>query len=365
MLRRVRAEASGSWHNHDLTAYWPHLDLHMRKPYYAQQKRDCRTRWQASGDRKGGQELLSIFSTRDHDPRERLDFWNELIGSTYDGMCINGVDGPFNASLGVWQSDAFRIVRPRSRPAMIVRHECGRTSSTKRSFLMHMLTQGEVELEQRGRKSILGPGDLVICAAEEYYRFNAATNHEMMVVEFDGTTALDRLPTFEDHVAKPISAGLPGTRIIRRYMNSLWQEGREDLPPGQSAVHASILLDMTIACLSEPDGTLRPLIDCRLAQIEDAIGARLDDFTLRPSSLAEGLRVPLRTLQDVAARAGTTLNCMILRQRLQRATHLLRKHPGASIADIADACGFSDPSYFARRFARQFGISPSEYRSCN
>ncbi|WP_137680832.1 helix-turn-helix domain-containing protein [Aurantiacibacter suaedae] len=309
--------------------------------------------------------MLSIISTRDHEPRERLDFWNELIGSTYDGMSIDGVDGPFNASLGVWQSDAFRIVRPRSRPAMIVRHECGRTSSTKRTFLMHMTTQGQIEMEQRGRKSMLGPGDLVICAAEEYYRFNAATNHEMMVVEFDGATALDRLPTFEEHVARPIRAGLPGTRIIRRYMDSLWQEGREDLPPGQSTVHANILLDMTIACLSEPAGTLRPAADRTLAQLEDAIGARLDDYTLRPSSLAADLGIPLRTLQDVAARAGTTLNTMILRQRLQRATQLLRKHSGASIADVADACGFSDPSYFARRFAQHFGISPSEYRSCN
>ena len=309
--------------------------------------------------------MLSIFSTRDHEPRERLGFWNELIGSTYDGMSIDGVDGPFNASLGVWQSDAFSIVRPRSRPAKIVRHEHGRTRSTKRTFLMHMLMQGEVEVEQRGRNSRLGPGDLVICAAEEFYCFNAATNHEVMIVEFDGATALDRLPTFEDHVARPISAGLPGTRIIRRYMNSLWQEGRESLPPGQSMMHANILLDMTIACLSEPTGTIRPMTDRTLAELEDAIGARLDDCALRPSRLAADLGMPLRTLQEVAARAGTTINAMILRQRLQRATHLLHKHPRANIADIASACGFADPCYFARRFGQQLGISPSEYRSCN
>lgn len=309
--------------------------------------------------------MLSIFSTRDHEPRERLDFWNELIGSTYDGMSIDGVSGRFNASLGVWQSGSLRIVRPRSRPALIARHESGRTNSTKRTFLMHLLTEGDIELEQRGRRSHVKSGDLVICVAEEYYRFNAPNTHEMMVVEFDGATALNRLPNFEDHVARPISGDLPGTRIIRRYMNSLWQEGREDLPPDQSRMHANILLDMTIACLAEPTGAMRPRTDRTLATIEDAIGARLEDFALRPSSLAADLGIPVRTLQDAAARAGTTLNLMILRQRLQRATHLLRNHPTACIADIALACGFSDPSYFARRFARHYGISPSEYRSCN
>jgi AraC-like DNA-binding protein len=318
----------------------------------------------AAGGR-GEQRVLNIFSTREHAPRERLDFWNELVGSTYDGMSIDDVSGRFNASLGVWQSDSFRIVRPRSRPAMIVRHECGRTRSTRRTFLLHLLTEGEVELEQRGRRSLAKAGDLMICAGEEYYRFDARTNHEMMVVEFDGDMALGRLPTFEDHVARLISGSLPGTRIIRRYMNSLWQEGREGLPPGQSQVHASILLDMTIACLAEQTGTQRPLTDPALARIEDAIGARLEDFGLRPSMLASDLGIALRTLQDVAARAGLTLNQMILRQRLQRATHLLRQHPGACIADIALACGFADPSYFARRFAQHYGISPSAYRTSN
>lgn len=309
--------------------------------------------------------MLSIFSTRDHEPRERLDFWNELIGSTYDGMCIDGVGGRFNASLGVWQSDSLRITRPRSRPALIARHQSGRTKSTERTFLFHLLTEGEVELEQRGRQSVARAGDILICAAEEFYRFKAITTHEMMVVEFDGAKALDRLPTFEDHVARPISGDLPGTRIIRRYLNSLWQEGREGLPPGQSRVHANILLDMTIACLVEQSGTLRPLADRTLASIEDAIGARLEDFSLRPSLLAADLGIPLRTLQDAAARSGTTLNMMILRQRLQRAAHLLHMHPAAAIADIALACGFSDASYFARRFSQHFGISPTQYRSCN
>jgi len=309
--------------------------------------------------------MLSIFSTRDREPRERLDFWNELIGSTYDGMCIDGVNGRFNASLGVWMSGAFRIVRPRSLPAMIARHAHSRTNATSRTFLMHLLINGEVEFEQRGRRSVARAGDLLICAAEEFYRFNALTNHELMVVEFDGDSALDRLPSFEDHVARTISGQLPGTRLVARYMHALWQEGREGLPPGQSEAHANILLDMTIACLAEQTGQMRPLADRTFARIEDAIGARLDDFALRPAGLAADLGIPLRTLQDTAARHGTTLNQMILHQRLQRASYLLHKQPGASIADIALSCGFADPAYFARRFARHHGMSPSAYRPCN
>jgi AraC-like DNA-binding protein len=33
-----------------------------------------------------------------------------------------------------------------------------------------------------------------------------------------------------------------------------------------------------------------------------------------------------------------------------------------SLAEIAYACGFSDPSAFTRDFHRQFGLSPREFR---
>ena len=39
--------------------------------------------------------------------------------------------------------------------------------------------------------------------------------------------------------------------------------------------------------------------------------------------------------------------------------------PAASllpVADVACACGFNDPNYFSRVFARIMGIPPSEYR---
>ena len=33
------------------------------------------------------------------------------------------------------------------------------------------------------------------------------------------------------------------------------------------------------------------------------------------------------------------------------------------VAEVAARCGFADPSHFARRFRRQFGQSPLQFRS--
>jgi transcriptional regulator GlxA family with amidase domain len=52
----------------------------------------------------------------------------------------------------------------------------------------------------------------------------------------------------------------------------------------------------------------------------------------------------------------------VLRERMNRATRLLVKGQ-LSIKEIADACGFEDPNYFAKVFRRTYAISPSEFRT--
>ena len=39
------------------------------------------------------------------------------------------------------------------------------------------------------------------------------------------------------------------------------------------------------------------------------------------------------------------------------------RYTDKSIADIADECGFTDASYFAKSFKSSFGISPKDYRA--
>lgn len=59
--------------------------------------------------------------------------------------------------------------------------------------------------------------------------------------------------------------------------------------------------------------------------------------------------------------AGMTLVAYLNHVRLARAAQLLRETDG-SIADLAAETGFSDQSYFDRRFKRAFGMAPKEFR---
>ena len=58
---------------------------------------------------------------------------------------------------------------------------------------------------------------------------------------------------------------------------------------------------------------------------------------------------------------------LVNRYRVEEAQRLMTEHPQMKMADIASACGFSSPAVFSRSFARETGMSPTEWstRLCN
>jgi AraC-like DNA-binding protein len=48
--------------------------------------------------------------------------------------------------------------------------------------------------------------------------------------------------------------------------------------------------------------------------------------------------------------------------RLQRAADLLKQNAG-NVSEICFNLGFNDQAYFSRAFKKQFGCSPTEYKS--
>jgi AraC family transcriptional regulator len=58
---------------------------------------------------------------------------------------------------------------------------------------------------------------------------------------------------------------------------------------------------------------------------------------------------------------GETLASFVKRVRLERSVYLLSHRNGASLTDIALACGFSSSSDFSRSFRTQYGAAPSRF----
>lgn len=106
-------------------------------------------------------------------------------------------------------------------------------------------------------------------------------------------------------------------------------------------------------------GTAR--LDPRVHAALDHASARLDR-RLAVAALARvaGLS-PSRFAHLFRAQLGVTPLAHLERLRIDRARELLLM-TGRSVADIGEACGFPDPTWFARVFRRHAGMTPRAYR---
>jgi AraC family transcriptional regulator len=58
---------------------------------------------------------------------------------------------------------------------------------------------------------------------------------------------------------------------------------------------------------------------------------------------------------------GETLSSFVKRTRLERALYLLTYRSGATLTEIALACGFASSSEFSRSFRKHFGVAPRQF----
>jgi AraC-like DNA-binding protein len=97
------------------------------------------------------------------------------------------------------------------------------------------------------------------------------------------------------------------------------------------------------------------------ARVEQYIRDALPIGRCGVQQCADGMRIPVRTLQRRLAEEKQSFSDLVGKQRVELATHHLRRH-GESLARIALDLGYSDQTSFCRAFKRWTGLSPQTYR---
>lgn len=98
-----------------------------------------------------------------------------------------------------------------------------------------------------------------------------------------------------------------------------------------------------------------------LSQLFGIIDARLRDENFNIESLVHEIGISRPQLyRKIRELSGKAPNDLIRDLRLDKAMSLLRRKDG-NIAEIAFKVGFSNPSYFAKCFARRFNCQPSRF----
>jgi AraC-like DNA-binding protein len=136
--------------------------------------------------------------------------------------------------------------------------------------------------------------------------------------------------------------------------------GAADLGRGTTELVRALLVS------AAGDGPLRRTVreDTLITRVLAYARVHLSEPDLTPERIARAHNVSVRLLYRACADAGLSLEQWIIGRRLEEARVLLTTSGGRrrSIASVARACGFTDPSHFARRFRAAFGMSPRDWR---
>ncbi|AHM60532.1 integral membrane sensor hybrid histidine kinase [Flammeovirgaceae bacterium 311] len=100
-----------------------------------------------------------------------------------------------------------------------------------------------------------------------------------------------------------------------------------------------------------------------VTRLRSTLTPHLDNPSLDSDMICQLMGMSRNTLhRKVTALTGLSINPYLRALRLQKAKELLLTHE-LSIAEVAHAVGFEDPSYFGRVFSEAYKMSPGQFRS--
>lgn len=169
-------------------------------------------------------------------------------------------------------------------------------------------------------------------------------------------------------LGEPLAAGSADARQLFAVADLLQEECNRHEQGRASALLALgqmffISLSRLILAAS-PDASTRPERgeDLRLfLGFCDLVEARFRDH-LTLSQYASELNITEARLNDLCRRMANQASKELIHDRLVQEARRMLRFSAVPVSEIGYQLGFTDPAYFSRFFARQAGVSPSEFR---
>lgn len=270
-------------------------------------------------------------------------------------------DGAFTATFRGTKIIDVVIARVRSTPCDIVRPP-GLITSTDRELLkLIFLDAGHVTIEQDGRRSVLGPGDMVGYETNRPYEIHCLDETESVIVAVPTSSLGAHANLISRHTA--ISA--PTHTWLRTAVSAFLRDLADAPSPsdGSSAHYlADALVSLVIAQITHvlPPPEPESLADRVLAYSL----AHLSDPELSVDAVARAHRISVRYLHKVLQPREVTLSAWIRRHRLER---IRRDLANPSLADqtvsaIAARWGVLDATHVSRALRAEFGQTATAIR---
>jgi AraC-like DNA-binding protein len=297
--------------------------------------------------------------------RERLAFTREVYGRQVLRIDIEVErDTPFRFDLQLHAFPGLKIVSGFLGGLRASRR--GNQLADGDDICITLNHAGHAVVDQRGRQSLMAPGDVHVGACGEPISF--LHSDQCMTGLLVPRRALSPLSSgFDDRIGRLLDRSSPALRLLSTYVRTLCDARPEPRFEQMAVAHIHDLLALAMGATSDAQDSAihRGVQGARLVAVKSHVASHLGRPGLSIGAVAKHHHLTPRAVQRLFEAQGTTFSAFVLEQRLGRAYRLLSdpRLRDRNISAIAFDSGFSDVSYFNRTFRKRFGAAPGELRA--
>jgi AraC-like DNA-binding protein len=309
------------------------------------------------------------YATDDVPRRESFAYWRELICDVFINLdCTTSEERSFEGAIRTQALADIELSSMEAGGMRLARTPRHIARATDDHFLIVLQGGGTMRAQQDDHVSTLSEGDCALFDSARPYVADFENSFRHVVLKVPRRLMRGRYGPVEAASGLRIPGERGLGRVASRFLQSL-PEALPELDPASASRLANISLDLVAAAIAELpscgsacDGATRV---ARRIQIKDYIESHLGDCELSLDSIATGLRLSARYLNELFETEGTSVMRHIWNRRLERCRQVLEDpaHAGRSISSIAFGLGYNSMSHFSRSFRTKYGLSPSDARS--
>ena len=309
--------------------------------------------------------MIVEFDTSIVQTSQRLDRYLDLICRLYPYVDCASAFNPaeaFHASISYRLFGLLGVGSVAAPSLQYIRTTSAINRDNGDEFVACLLNKGSAIIEQNGRQTKQGPGDIVLCDTARSYKYIFLSDYQLVCLRIPRKQMLCRLSDAERFTALTLNGasqmGAFAASVVRGAAGV-----STTLEPCAASKLASSVIDIIAASMETELAGLKVPLDRHaniLERAKDHIDANLYDPAFNVDCISDAIGVSRRTLNRVFAIHGTTAVRCLWDKRLEASHTLLTEGRAKHIADVAAACGFSDFSHFSRAFKKSYGIAPNQ-----
>lgn len=253
-------------------------------------------------------------------------------------------------------------------PALLEREPDDIAPADHDHLLLFRPVFGPARVWQQGRTAEVAAGDALLVSLSHPVRVDASAAARLDLLRFPRVALGASLSDLDGLLLRSVDKQATVLQLLTYYAGALLQQLIPLRTQAQERTIVLHLLDI-LGLLFQGDQAADALPDKRiatrrLAAIKADIEAHLHHPDLALETVAARQRISPRYIQKLLRSEGASFSGYVLDRRLEEAYRRLRSSDAAdrTISSIAYEAGFSDLSYFNRRFRDKFGLPPSRCR---